>query len=46
MAGNSFNLEYELEDWVSDGTKDAFYPISTFVVVKSNTVINRPIVVD
>lgn len=46
MAGNSFSLEYALEDWISDETKDAYYPISTFVVVKSNTEIIRPTVED
>ena len=45
-AGESFFLEYSFEDWVSDETKDAYYPISTFVVVKSNTQIERPTVVD
>ncbi|MEP1488073.1 MAG: peptide-N-glycosidase F-related protein [Algibacter sp.] len=46
MAGGSFNFEYTFENWVSDESKEAYYPISTFVVVKSNTEIVRPTVVD
>lgn len=45
-AGGSFSFEYAFEPWTSDESKDAFYPISTFVVVKSNTEIVRPIVTD
>lgn len=46
MASQSFNFEYTFEDWVNDETKDAYYPISTFVIVKSNTDIVRATVVD
>ncbi|WP_406683625.1 peptide-N-glycosidase F-related protein [Seonamhaeicola sp. MEBiC1930] len=46
MAGETFGLEYSFEDWVSDETKDAYYPLSTFIVVKSNTEIARATVVD
>ncbi|WP_435412630.1 choice-of-anchor D domain-containing protein [Psychroserpens mesophilus] len=45
MAGNSFSFEYDYEDWVSNlAGGDAFYATSTFVVVKSNTPINKPVV--
>jgi hypothetical protein len=45
-AGTAFNFEYELENWTNIGTSSAFYAISAFVVVKSNSPINRPIVMD
>ncbi|WP_422104054.1 peptide-N-glycosidase F-related protein [Winogradskyella sp.] len=45
MSGNSFSFEYEFENWVSNGVNgDAFYAISTFVVVKSTTPISKPTV--
>ena len=47
MAGNTFTYEYDYEDWVSDGGNgNAFYATSTFVVVKSNTPINKPTVAE
>ncbi|MBQ0769566.1 MAG: peptidase [Bizionia sp.] len=47
MAGNTFNFEYDYEDWTNDGGNgDAYYATSTFVVVKSNTPISAPIVTD
>ena len=47
MAGNTFNFEYDYEDWVSDGLGgNAFYATSTFIVVKSNTPIAKPVVMD
>ena len=47
MAGSSFSFEYDYEDWVSDEANgNAFYATSTFVVVKSNTPINKPVVTD
>jgi hypothetical protein len=47
MAGTTFSFEYDYEDWVSDGGNgNAYYATSTFVVVKSNTPITNPIVVD
>ncbi len=45
MAGSSFSFEYDYEDWVSDGQGgNAFNATSTFVVVKSNTPISKPVV--
>jgi len=45
MPGGSFSFEYDYEDWVSDGAGgNAFYATSTFVVVKSNTPISKPVV--
>ena len=46
MAGGSFSFDYTFEDWTNDESKDAYYPISTFVVVKSHSEIARPTVVD
>ncbi|OUR90962.1 peptidase [Flavobacteriales bacterium 34_180_T64] len=47
VAGNTLNFEYDYEDWVSDGLNgNAFYATSTFVIVKSNTPITKPNVVE
>ncbi|OIQ30515.1 MAG: peptidase [Bacteroidetes bacterium MedPE-SWsnd-G2] len=47
MAGTSFDFEYDFEDWTSNGEGgNAFYAISTYVVVKSNTPIEKPIVTE
>lgn len=47
MAGSTFTFEYDYEDWVTDGANgSAYYATSTFVVVKSNTPITKPVVVD
>lgn len=42
LFGSTVNFEYKFEDWVRDDVKDnnAFYAISTFMVVKSNTAIS------
>lgn len=44
IFGTAFNFEYEFENWTDNGSnKDgAYYAISTFVVVKSNSPINKP----
>lgn len=45
MAGSMFTFEYDYEDWTNDmGNGDAYYATSTYVVVKSNTPITKPIV--
>ena len=45
MAGSSFAFEYDYEDWVNNGGNcNAFCATSTFVVVKSNTPIAKPVV--
>ncbi len=47
LSGNSFNFEYQLENWTNNGQNgNAFYATSTYVVVKSNSMISAPIVVD
>lgn len=51
MAGSSFDFEYDFEDWTADGgstsgQNGAYYAISTFVVVESNTPINKAAVVE
>ncbi|MDN5205257.1 PKD domain-containing protein [Fulvivirgaceae bacterium BMA10] len=44
-AGQTFNFEYEFQSWINDGGNgNAFYSVSTFVVVKSSTAINAPVV--
>ncbi|WP_296381419.1 peptide-N-glycosidase F-related protein [Winogradskyella sp.] len=47
LAGTTFDFEYDYENWVSDGVGgNAFYATSTYVVVKSNTPIAKPVVAD
>lgn len=51
MAGSTFTYDYDFEDWTSDGGSTSgnggsYYAISSFVIVKSNTVINKPTVID
>lgn len=51
MAGQKFDFEYSFAPWVNDmqstaSNKHAYYAISTYVVVKSNTPIAKPIVED
>ncbi|SFD12798.1 peptide-N-glycosidase F-related protein [Algibacter pectinivorans] len=48
-SNNTFNFEYDFEDWVADGGTQssqtgAYYAISTYVVVKSKTPIQPPVV--
>lgn len=45
MFGTAFDFEYVFEDWTNDnGNGNAFYAISTFVIVKSNSPIEKPMV--
>ena len=47
FGGSTISYEYELEDWTSDGNGgDAYYAISTYVILKSNSEINPAIVND
>jgi len=47
LFGTAFNFEYQFENWTNNGSNgDAFYAISTFVVVKSNNPITKPTVTD
>lgn len=47
MAGSSLSFEYDFEDWTNDNNNgSAYYATSTYVVVKSNTLIDAPIVTD
>lgn len=46
MAGTTFTFEYGFENWTNTTTDNSFYPISTFVVVKSDTPISRAVVMD
>ncbi|MHA7608148.1 peptide-N-glycosidase F-related protein [Elizabethkingia meningoseptica] len=47
LFGNTFSYEYKFQNWTNNGSNgDAFYAISTFVIAKSNTPINSPIVTD
>tara|TARA_A100001011_G_scaffold353493_1_gene395073 strand:+ start:4092 stop:5429 length:1338 start_codon:yes stop_codon:yes gene_type:complete len=46
-SGSTISFEYDFEDWTSDGNGgNAFYAISTYVIVKSNSEITTPIVTD
>ncbi|MCC5943586.1 MAG: hypothetical protein JJT94_01520 [Bernardetiaceae bacterium] len=45
MAGSQFGYEYVFENWRNNnGNGDAFYALSSFVVVKSDTPIEKPTV--
>jgi hypothetical protein len=49
MAGQSFCYKYELESWTNDfqssaDNKHAYYAISSFVLVKSNSPLTEAIV--
>lgn len=45
LFGTSFAFEYQLEDWTNNGANgEAYYAISTFVVVKSNSPIEKPLI--
>ncbi len=45
LFGTAFDFEYQFENWTNNGSNgDAFYAISTFVVVKSNNPITKPTV--
>lgn len=47
VAGNTLNFEYDYENWNNNGENgNAFYATSVFAVVKSNTPINKPVVMD
>ena len=46
-SGSTISFEYDFEDWTSDGNGgNAFYALSTYVIVKSNSEITVPIVTD
>ncbi len=45
--GSTVSFEYDFENWISDGNGgNAFYAISTYIIVKSNSEITAPIVSD
>ncbi len=45
--GSTISFEYDFENWTSDGNGgNAFYAISTYIIVKSNSEINELIVTD
>mgnify|MGYP001235733394 CR=1 FL=1 len=45
--GSTVSFEYDFEDWTSDGNGgNAFYAISTYLVIKSNSEISPAVVID
>lgn len=47
VSGSMFTFEYDFEDWTSDMSGgSAYYATSTYVVVKSNSAITAPMVID
>jgi hypothetical protein len=47
LIGSPFIFEYDFQDWTSNGAGgNAFYAISTYVVVKSNSEINPAVIQD
>ncbi len=44
-SGSTLTFEYDFEDWVSDGNGgNAFYAISSYIIVKSNSEISPAII--
>ena len=47
LNGSPFVFEYDFQDWISNGAGgNAFYAISTYVVVKSDSEINPAVIQD
>jgi len=47
VSGNTFTFEYDYEDWINnEANGGSFYATSTYIVVKSNSVITPPTVLD
>ena len=47
LNGSPFIFEYDFQDWTSNGAGgNAFYAISTYVIVKSNSEINPAVIQD
>ena len=47
FSGSTISFEYDFEDWTSDGAGgNAFYAISTYIVIKSNSEITPAIITD
>ena len=47
LSGSPFIFEYDFHDWTNNGAGgNAFYAISTYVIVKSNTEINPAVIQD
>ena len=47
LENTNFSFEYDFQDWISDGANgNAFYATAVYVVVKSNTEIIAPTVLD
>ena len=47
LENTNFSFEYDFQDWTSDGGNgNAFYATAVYVVVKSNTEISAPTVLD
>jgi hypothetical protein len=47
LIPNTFSYEYKFQNWTNNGSNgNAFYAISTFIIAKSNTPINPPVVTD
>jgi hypothetical protein len=51
LSGNTFSFDYEFEPWTNNllstsSNIHAYYALSSFIIVKSNTPIEKPIVMD
>lgn len=48
LFGSDFNFTYKFEEWTRNNVQNnnAFYAISTFVITKSNTPINKAVITD
>ena len=46
LFGSNFQFEYQFQDWTNTGNGEAYYAISTFVVLKSNEPINKATIIN
>ena len=48
LFGSDFNFTYKFEEWTRNNVQNnnTFYAISTFVITKSNTLINKAVITD
>ena len=47
FGGSTISFEYDFEDWTSNGDGgNAFYAISTYIVIKSSSEITPAIITD
>jgi len=51
LSGSTFSFDYEFQPWTNNllstsSNIHAYYALSSFIIVKSNTPVEKPIVMD